>query len=80
MLLKWSTQCIIPYTYLSAVVELMEQLTEKETELVRLDAELCDLSQFKVLQQPLQCLKNSLSLVQSVLGVIYPVLIQLSTC
>ena len=59
----------VPRLPISAVVELMKQLTEKETELVRLDAELRDLSQYKVQQPPLPRLKNSLSLVQSVLGV-----------
>ena len=38
----------VPCLLISAVVELMEKLTEKETELVRLDTELCDLSQLKV--------------------------------
>ena len=59
----------VPRLPISAVVELMKQLTEKETELVRLDAELRALSKYKVQQPPLPCLKNRLSLVQSVLGV-----------
>ena len=59
----------VPRLPISAVVELMKQLTEKETELVRLDAELRDLSQYEVQQPPLPRLKNRLSLVQSVLGV-----------